>query len=907
MQADRPHQRLLRRLDAGAGARHGENREHDPDCWASNPLPDVEALVSDLRERAIEAISHPDGFSVDTCAALRHRVICDRERFLHVTGWTGPDQPSIDFHVGLDFRIGEMGGQTICHVSFSLWSAPPWSNHHRAPELVASTPEPQADHEWRTQAAVFEGVRDRCAVFIDQYFTTANLRVFGRPYHAPTFWTVVPWDDDRSPDQFLDDRGELVVPELATTFLGGASARAGLVAVSVLNRDTLALRRFVPDVPTREDSPTYLLFPTRALRGPRVPEQRASSTPGFPSDWADQEDEVRRTITSLTDIEAFVAAQLWEIETDLDIWDTHLEGYENAADRASRIWDGLANHLVISRGQDLAEVHRAIETVHQTLLQGVSDIDRIATLAAERAGQLGRLAEEIDERCAESFYETGIGDRVSISSSFTATGHFGVVAHRAGEMAEGARRVASNYRDILAAIGHAFDERRVRETDAIQRIGAYLAFALAGIGAVTAVDALFDELKITLDGGLAVSVLRIVIAFAAAVLLIGGGWAAFRMTRVGKLGSPTFRRVYRDLWQFLRATSTDRLNHVRSLIERRVHEPPHGAFLDLLLSLPDTAARDALVAEAEPKLAQLCRDLWTTSDTAEERTRVLARLSALCDKSPEIRRFVELNGLSHVVDRRNRYRARLWAVRDDALALDFCRLWDNIDPLPGDERITGEDVTVATAFAQAAAGHMPVEPGEPAIHHTHSQPRVWHFWARARRAERSRRRRDRRQLSAMAEKWSLRTLLLTERPREMYRYGLPQLTLMYRVAFALLDDERHANRYAVSFTDLRFVLGQFPRHGLRSVQTEALDRWLRLQVAAIEPPPAQGLIPPTARRAQALLDRVRTVGIRPGFGGYMISARREADRRRELFVQVCRTIDDHDRAMRTIGPTSPAP
>ena len=48
-----------------------------------------------------------------------------------------------------------------------------------------------------------------------------------------------------------------------------------------------------------------------------------------------------------------------------------------------------------------------------------------------------------------------------------------------------------------------------------------------------------------------------------------------------------------------------------------------------------------------------------------------------------------------------------------------------------------------------------------------------------------------------------------------YRYSLPQLTLLYRGAFPLLDEERHRDRFAVSFTDLPPCTGAYARPGSR--------------------------------------------------------------------------------------------
>ncbi|WP_157647041.1 hypothetical protein [Actinomycetospora chiangmaiensis] len=860
MERARPNQVLLASMP-GAPDQPPMTEDTDPSSWPTDAFDAVDGVIADLRERAIEAIVHPTGFSQDTLRPLRHRVLLDRERFVAVTTWTATDVPRSDFLITLDFRLGEVGPQSISHVSFTLWSAKPWSEHHRPPELQITEADVVSDLDWRSLRTEFVSARDRAAALVDEYFTTANLRVFGRPYRAPTFWTVVPALEECTPAELLARDGELKEPELAELLLGGATSPARLAAMSVIDRDTLALRRFVPNVPRHEDSPTYLLLPTstRRLRLHRVPAPRTPS-PSSPRNsdlerWAEHEDDARRIITVLTDLEAFAAASLWNIETDLDVWDTHLAGYENAADRAARIWDGLANHLVASRGRDLAAVHRSIEMVHQTLLQGVADVDRIATLAAERAAELGRLRETIDQRYAEALFESPCPGRIPVGDSFTGTGHFGVVLRRADDMVGRASRVAPNYRDLLGAIGHAFDERRVREVDSIQRIGVALAVALAGIGGVTVLDALFDA-KIPEHS----TPWWFWTPIAAAALALGlvGVRTIVRFANVGRLGSRAFRDVYRELWQYLRLTTTDRLNRVRTLIEAGAEQHPTDGLLALILDATDETTRQSIRENVPAALRDVIGGVWLDLDRCKEPSDELRQhlRDALTKPTADrrVRAFLHSTSLTHQLDERDRQRTSVWAAYEAVLTRAFCALWDRIDPLPGDERIIQEHRGIDAGFRHTKASKGLVDlttayPGNfPDLVSTGSASSRTRWWSAARREEKGLRRRDREQLANMAEKWSLRTLLVTERPREMYWYSLPQLTLIYRAAFALLDDDRHRDRHAVSYTDMRFVLGQFPRHGLRSEEIEVLDRWLRIQVAELGPPPPG---PPRARRGEA--------------------------------------------------------
>ncbi|MGH3655109.1 MAG: hypothetical protein ACRDUA_00470, partial [Micromonosporaceae bacterium] len=56
-----------------------------------------------------------------------------------------------------------------------------------------------------------------------------------------------------------------------------------------------------------------------------------------------------------------------------------------------------------------------------------------------------------------------------LAAALTETGLSAHVKREAGEIADEAGRVKGAYEDLLGAIAHAFDERRVREFDVLQK------------------------------------------------------------------------------------------------------------------------------------------------------------------------------------------------------------------------------------------------------------------------------------------------------------------------------------------------------------------------------------------------------------------------------------------------------
>ena len=702
--------------------------------WHTPSASARETFLADLSAACFDDVN-TTASREDPLRPFRHRVFLDAAAFSRITGWEPDTEAHAQFYVVLDLRLSRLNAISICHVNLSVWSGPPWSCHHRPDdvekaEVDLSSPDLIAGRFHET----FREVHRATATLLDQSFTVANLRVFGRPYRAPIFWGAISADRPEDPVDLIGAHGRLDLAGATTELLDLADERDEAVGRSIVDGDLLVLRTFKPDAEIEQDVPTYLLVPAQARsRARRHEHTHGGSHPS--TRLTRQEDAMRRAITRLTDLESEAAACLWDAESDLDIWDNHLHVYSNAADKAGRIWDGLASHLPIERRSPLARLHKSIQLLHQTLIQGVADVDRMLTSVGESQAEVASQITALDNRFRHSFTETRIGGRRTISEALTATGHFAEVRRRSEAMTSRAGRAAQSYRNLLTAITDSFNERRVRENDVLQRSGAVLAAGVAVFGLITAVNAILDA-KLPVPPSDRWWVWAPILAVSACLMIVLVKWAVSYL-RIGKLGGRRYRLVYRRVWRFLRACSSVRLDNLSSMIE----DP-----LAVRTELRHHAV-ESLTAFSEAKHA------------------------------------------------REEARNHVWHHYDRELAQDFAAVWDLIDLLPGDERVIES-----------------VSPPDPARA----------VAAPSRRAVRRLMARDRRQLQRMVEKWSLRTLLFTERPREMWRYNLVQVTLLYRAAFPLMGRDHHV----VSFTDLHFVLGRFPRQAFRTDQVSQISRWL---------------------------------------------------------------------------------
>jgi cytochrome P450 len=776
----------------------------DPGTWSRGDPAPLTDLVRDLRQLCFEHLRTPGVDRASGLGSLRHRVHMDRERVVALfegqrdedRSPLGDGDPDTDgdpdargdarraercrrfearldalaagapFDAGLDVRFRYVQNQLTCRLSVSVWSHAPRSAHHRPPGWPGTgAPDEVEPESFRdTATAVHAGVVDW---FTARGFVQETLRVFDRPYLAPVFTVAVPppVGTGEAAAMFTEDEG-LLVPGLVGPFLRAGDARERGTAVSVLDGELLALRRFVADGGT--DVPHYLLLP-------------GAPRPGGADPLVEQEDRIRWAVTFLTDLETDAADELWDAQSELEIWDNHLQVYQRTVDRGTTLWDGLAGHLLQHRGPTLDRTHQAVELVHQTMLQGVADVDKVSTLVDAARSRIPRASETLAEVYDREVTELTPPGRLGLLRAITREGHFAAAGGRAEEIALRATRVARSYRDLVQAISDAFDERRVRETDTVQRTTFGVGLILGTVGLVTVLDTTFElqlasgppqpPLPVPLLGVPLPDLFRAFV-WALGLVLVGGlVWGLVRSLRLGRLGSWAYQRAYTVVWDTLRLCSTDHL----LTVARRI-EPPEE-----VLPVDDVLGLETLEAAA---------------------------------------------------DRLRGERARVWAQLDDRLSRRWAAAWDLVSDLPGDVR-------------QPPQYQLPRLPA-------HRGLRGWWTRRRARRIARD----DLRRMSAMVEKWSLRAFLITERPLRMWQSTLPRLTLLYRCAFQLLQQQ---DVRAVSAMDLYFLFEKRDL-GLDWDEVGLLDAWLDRTLEALRAPATPDGVPGRVR-ATDLLAEIAALGI----------------------------------------------
>ncbi len=408
----------------------------------------------------------------------------------------------------------------------------------------------------------------------------------------PDFWIAVPSARTR-PDRYLtmDDTPS---SEITRVMLRADSMFDDTLSVSVLNGDYLVLRQMARGIDGEHQPgrrlhftrhPQYLIIvgdapwcvPSRDfhvdLRD--APIAGAATQCGHHSRCrryeyvARQEFCMRDLVDGLTDMETYAAFTLYEVHNDMQVWENHLRVYEITAAVGGRLWDALATHLPIRRRLQLGRVHRAVELMHQTLLQGIADLNDLDALAQECQARVHRARDTLSDRFDDVLLQRQVGTSYpSLRQALSETGVFAQLASAAANLVEHAGRVAGRYRDVIDAVKDAFDERRVREGDAIQKAGVILAVSFALDAIVSIISTAQPERSGEQD-----TWLPVVAWTSSGIVFLAALIFGVLIMRLGRLGDRTFRirydgtrrplRLFRrnvrndGLWRFMKNSSTE--------------------------------------------------------------------------------------------------------------------------------------------------------------------------------------------------------------------------------------------------------------------------------------------------------------------------------------------------------------
>ena len=441
-----------------------------PDEWlvGSQGLDHVLRTLGEREETARESGKILLDEVPDWGKLFRTRVFMSAGRFRAVADRGG----DLDYWVLIDMRFQWIAPNSVLwHTSFSVWSDLPWSLHHRADQVATRDQRGLSADDAFHLIDDYESSRQAFREIIEAP-DRSTLRVFGRYYQPPGFLVAVPAGigSDAGNGGVQDQEQPDILPEVANAIVG--TRHYELLPRAPLKSGVDVFRRFLPDRDC--DMPRYLLIPdTRVSARSKGEDQEYLR--------ALQEEATANCITILTDLEAYAASQLGGIDSRMRTRENHLRIYQGVAEQAGTLWDALARLLPDARGHRLEMVHRSIETLHQTLLQGVAELDQLVRSIDGALSQIETTADEITDRFDRELSQPSHQQMAALRESLRG-GYIDRLRRYVGEASGTAGRVTDSYRMLLDTIGLAFDERRVREGDRMQKASMWLAVAFGVLG-----------------------------------------------------------------------------------------------------------------------------------------------------------------------------------------------------------------------------------------------------------------------------------------------------------------------------------------------------------------------------------------------------------------------------------------
>ena len=571
-----------------------------PDDW----LVGAEGLARVLAELDLEEATARGSGTVtldevpDWRKLFRTRIFMRADRFRAVAGCEG----SIDYWILIDMRFQWIAqGSVLWHTSFTVWSDLPWSVHHRSGYPAVRE---QRELSARDAIALIADYEISRTAFRDIIKAPglSTLRVFGRYYQPPTFLIAVPGmpgnagdgaaqpqsqpqaqaqprpqpqiDGAPQPQPQAQAQPQIGAPQPQPQANGEARPRPQIdgapqpqpqgdilsaVASAILGTRQYELlpsaplksgvdvfRRFLPD--RDRDMPRYLL----------IPDTRASASvdpAGQEILRGLQEEATANCVTILTDLEAYAASQLGGIDSRMRTRENHLRIYQGVAEQAGTLWDALARLLPDARSERLETVHRSIEMIHQTLLQGVAELDQLSRSIEGALSHIEATADEITDRFDRELAQPAHGREEALRESLRG-GYIDRLRRYVGEASGSAARVTDSYRMLLDTIGLAFDERRVREGDRMQKASTWLAVAFGVLGLSGVAQA---TLPLPAINGVLVWGVQIFLWLVTSAVVAASVYQFRKLRGAGRVASYAFERRYRIVREFLADVSTDRL------------------------------------------------------------------------------------------------------------------------------------------------------------------------------------------------------------------------------------------------------------------------------------------------------------------------------------------------------------
>jgi hypothetical protein len=547
---------------------------------------------------------------------FRTRVFMDAERYRAATGCGG----DACYWALIDMRFQQVTESLVLwHTSLSVWSSIPWNPHHCPPDLRA-----RISHE---EGEALRGVSAEDASQLSRDFRLhsrygfrnellrdvqrSELRVFDRLYEPPSFLVAVRapragvWPSGHA----LETRGEShyrepgILRKVADEVLWTQYYES--LPCALLRGGIKGYRRFF--AAEGKDRPRYLL----------IPDTEAWSTD--PGKWHSiQEEATAIDVGILADLEAYAASQLRGIDSRMQTLENHLVIYQGAAEQAGTLWDALARLLPDARSSDwelarlvrsipkgregprLGMVHRSIEMIHQTLLQGVADLDQLVRNIDGAQSQIDSAADEVADRFDRELYHTSLPAGGGPLRDSLRGGYIDRLRRRVREASSAAARVTDSYRTLLDTIGMAFDERRVREGDRLQRAGVWLAaaFGLLGLSGVAQATLPVSPTMTPLEVDFLQGILWWVTGIVVLALLV----QLRNLPDVGRVASRRFEQPYREVRGFLADASTDHLDEFRRQ----------------KANVPSDTERTALWHGLDMRLCEKFIAAWKTADRYQE-------------------------------------------------------------------------------------------------------------------------------------------------------------------------------------------------------------------------------------------------------------------------------------------------